>query len=249
MTEHDALLNIAAEVGYELMRNGAETYRVEESVRRIVYAYRAQEAEVFAVANCIILSITLEDATTITKQKRVLSRTVDLRRVEQLNDLCRRSCASRPPLEQIQAELVQIRQEKSYPPWVLVLSSAMAAGAFTLFFGGNAADGVCAFFIGALLQLVCMFLERLEAHSVFISIIGGGLIMMLAMLSVRSGLAQHTDKIVIGALMNLVPGVALMVSMRDFIAGDYFSGQLRLTEALMTATAIALGAGTVLAAF
>ena len=48
-------------------------------------------------------------------------------------------------------------------------------------------------------------------------------------------------KIIIGVLMTLVPGIAITNSMRDFLAKDYLSGFLRLTEALVTATAIAVG--------
>ena len=59
-------------------------------------------------------------------------------------------------------------------------------------------------------------------------------------------MADHIDKMVIGAIMNLVPGVAITNSMRDIIAGDLLAGQAKLVEALFIATAIALGAGMVL---
>jgi uncharacterized membrane protein YjjP (DUF1212 family) len=55
------------------------------------------------------------------------------------------------------------------------------------------------------------------------------------------------DKVIIGTLMNLVPGVAITTSMQDIIAGDLIAGQAKLVEALMTATAIALGTGSALA--
>lgn len=249
MTEHDALLNLAAELGSGLMQNGAETSRVEESVRRFVNAYHESEVEVFAVANCIILSITLDDASTIMKQKRVLKRRVNLQRVSRLNNLCRRACAARPPLEQVRTALEGITQQKDYPDWVLVMSSALAAGAFTLLFGGGWQDALCSLAIGAVLRVVCELLRRMGARDVFVSIVGGGLVMAGAMSCVSMGIVAQADKTAIGALMNLVPGVALMISMRDLISGDYFSGQLRLIEALMTATALALGAGVVMAAF
>lgn len=48
---------------------------------------------------------------------------------------------------------------------------------------------------------------------------------------------------IIGTLMNLVPGIAITNVMRDIIAGDLIAGLIKLTEALLVATAIALGAG------
>ena len=70
---------------------------------------------------------------------------------------------------------------------------------------------------------------------------------LTALLSVRFGLGQHADIITIGALMNLVPGVAITNSMRDAIGGDLIAGLLRLAQALITALAIALGVGLAIA--
>lgn len=75
-----------------------------------------------------------------------------------------------------------------------------------------------------------------------------GMTAALALLSVWAGAGQHVDKIVIGAFMNLVPGVAFTNSLRDIIAGDLIAGLTRLTEALLTALAMALGAGIVMTA-
>ena len=58
--------------------------------------------------------------------------------------------------------------------------------------------------------------------------------------------AQHVDKMIIGMVMNLVPGVAITNSVRDVIAGDFIAGQTKMTEALLTATSIALGTGIAL---
>lgn len=54
----DALLDIVCDIGCELLESGAETYRVEESVSRIVRAFAGMEASVFAVPTCVIVSIT-----------------------------------------------------------------------------------------------------------------------------------------------------------------------------------------------
>ncbi|MDD3931566.1 MAG: threonine/serine exporter family protein, partial [Eubacteriales bacterium] len=54
---------------------------------------------------------------------------------------------------------------------------------------------------------------------------------------------SQVDLIIIGTLMNLVPGVAITNSMRDIIAGDFVSGLTKLTEAVIIAVAIALGTG------
>ena len=54
--EYNILLDVAAELGYTLAISGAETFRVEESISRIMDAYGV-EAEVFAIPNCLHVSI------------------------------------------------------------------------------------------------------------------------------------------------------------------------------------------------
>ena len=55
--ETEKLLNFGCEMGRQLLQNGAEIYRVEESILRLLAAYGRKEAEVFAIPSCIILNI------------------------------------------------------------------------------------------------------------------------------------------------------------------------------------------------
>ena len=51
----------------------------------------------------------------------------------------------------------------------------------------------------------------------------------------------HSDKIIIGSIMLLVPGLALANAMRDFISSDTVTGISRATEAILVATGLAIG--------
>ena len=55
--DYDALLNMGTELGYQLMISGAEIYRVEDSMARLLRAYGVETGEVFAIPNCIIVSV------------------------------------------------------------------------------------------------------------------------------------------------------------------------------------------------
>lgn len=245
--DYNELLHVSADVGSELLENGAETYRVEESVYRLVSAYGAREANVFAVPTCIIVSITLGDGSTVGKTRRIYARGTNLDRIDRLNDLCRRICQGQIPLESAYGELEAIRRQGGSPPLRRCAGFVMIAFAFALFFGGTLPDAVCAAVMGLVMFFVVFALERWKANAVFINIIASGVTMMLALAAVGLGTGQNIDMMVIGTLMNLVPGVALTNAMRDIMAGDYLAGQARLTEALLTAAAMALGAGAALA--
>ena len=60
-------------------------------------------------------------------------------------------------------------------------------------------------------------------------------------LLVQGGIGVSLWAATIGALMPLVPGMALTNAMREIMAGDIFSGLNRTAEVLLVATAIALG--------
>ncbi|MFR2561317.1 MAG: threonine/serine exporter family protein [Anaeromassilibacillus sp.] len=54
---YDDLISAATDVGYLLLRNGAEIYRVEDSMQRI-FAPMEWRREVFAIPTCIFVTIT-----------------------------------------------------------------------------------------------------------------------------------------------------------------------------------------------
>ena len=88
-------LNFCCEVSRQLIRNGAEIYRVEESANRMLAAYGYKEAEVFAVPSCVIMSIHYGERN-YTKSVRIKSATNNLDKLDRLNALCRDVCRETP---------------------------------------------------------------------------------------------------------------------------------------------------------
>lgn len=60
--DYKLLLDMAVDLGYELAMAGAETFRVEESISRVLAAYGV-ESEVFAITNYLMVSIITDDGT------------------------------------------------------------------------------------------------------------------------------------------------------------------------------------------
>lgn len=240
---YDELLSLSTEIGWRLLENGGEIYRVEESIQRILEAYGIRGGDVFTIPSCIIVTINDDSGRSLTRIKRIRSLGVNVSKVDLLNDLCRRICRDKPELAEIRTGLQQIEERKRYPFPVQVWAVASISFSFTFFYGGILPDAICAFAIGILLKLLLFLLQRFQANSFFCNMIGSFLVASLCLISVHLGLAFNYDKMIIGTLMNLVPGVAITNVMRDIIAGDLIAGIIKLTEALMVATAIALGAG------
>ena len=80
------LTDMAAQIGYELAAAGAETFRIEETMRRVLAAYGI-ECEAFAIPNCVMVSLEADNGKPLMVMKRVDFHGNDLESVEKLNAL------------------------------------------------------------------------------------------------------------------------------------------------------------------
>ena len=93
--DYNTLLELATDLGYRLAMNGAETFRIEESIRRILAAYGI-ESEVFAIPNCLTVSIETPEGKPMTRMRRIGFHGNDLDNVEKYSNLSRRICNAKP---------------------------------------------------------------------------------------------------------------------------------------------------------
>lgn len=242
--DYETLLNTAAELGYQLMYSGAEIYRAEESVRRLLNAYGLENPEVFAIPNCLIVSVATPQGHPVTRMRRVPLHGTDIELLERCNGLCRRLCAEVPPLPQAQAAVGALPEAvpRHSRRWVL-LGYGAAPAFFAPLFGGGPRDMAGAFLCGAAVGLCLLWGGRfIGANSFFRTAVCSAAAAFLAMAFVNAGLGESVDVVTISALMVLVPGMALTNAMREIMAGDTFSALSRTADAILAASAIALGA-------
>ncbi len=235
------IINAATDVGFMLLRYGAEVSRVEQSVTFICKAYEVEDVDVFALHSALFVTVTDKGETFSTKIKRTYSPGSDLSKVDKLNALSRRICAEKLEYDEIKRCLAEIEGEKSYSRITLCIAASVSAVFFTLLFGGGLSDCICAGVIGLLLQFGIYYIDRLESNGFIRTTIGAIFSTLAAKCCVVLGLASNFDVVNIGVLMLLVPGLALTIGMRDFLASDFLSGMAKLAEALLTAVCIAIG--------
>ena len=240
--DYSQLLEMVSEMGFRLMLSGAEIYRVEESVGRLLQAYGAERGEVFAIPNCIIVSLTSPQGEPMTQIRRMPSHGTDIYLLEKYNDLCRRMCRETPPFEAALERMREIeRTHKVYSLPVQLLAHFLGCGMFSLFYGGSARDGLCGGLCGMVICLCLALISRLGANLFFKTIAGAAASAFAALALTAAGIGQNPDCIIIGALMALVPGIAFTNAMRDIMAGDMVAGISKAAEALLIGAAIALG--------
>lgn len=235
------LTDLAAQVGHGLAISGAETFRVEDTIRRILRAYGI-ECEVFAIPNCLTISFEAANGKPLTIMKRIGFHGNDLDAVEQFNALSRRICRETPEVEVAMQWLEETQAAcRRYSLPVYYLGHYLGAFGFCFVFGGTLRDSLWAGLLGLIIGLVNGFLNRLEVNPFFRTIAASFFMAAPAYLAASLGWMDSVDSSIIGALMILVPGLLITNSMRDIIYGDTNSGVVRIVQVFLSAFAIALG--------
>lgn len=240
------LLSAILDVGEIMLISGAEVNRVENTIQHMACAYGYSKVDVFTITSSIVVTVHEDDGNIETQTRRIHGYDTDMRKVERCNSLSRAVCKKTLPLSELTAQIQDIRQEKSYPGWLVFLVYGMIAAAFSVFFGGSILDMMAAFLGGLLLRVLLLTGNRLKVQNIILTIVCAAAAELATVCMVRLGLGESVDKIMIGNIMLLIPGIALTTSLRDMISGDLISGLLGLCEALIRAVAIAVGVAIVL---
>lgn len=235
----------AAEI---MMKNGAEIYRVEDTVTRICKACSIPYVEVFATPTGIFVSIDKggDEDDTQTYIKRIKGAGTDLSKISRVNQFSREFTTTDLSVEAGMGILEEIDRQKPYPLWARLLSASMICSFFSIVFGGNLVDFCMAVLSGAICYSFSMLLKKIDVNFFIQGFCCCGLAAFIALTAAAALPSASYDPIIIGTIMIFVPGAALTNSIRDFLSGDMLSGLARMTEALLTAVALATGAGVML---
>lgn len=239
--DYNMIMDLAADLGYELSMSGAETFRVEDSMVRIAASYGIT-AEVFSIPNYLIVSILTQSGQPITRMRRIGYHGNNLDAVEKLNALSRRICSSHPAPEEAMRWLEQVRSSiPRYALPVYLLGHFLGASGFAMLFGCGVTDMLLSGFCGILGGLLNRFMDKMKVNPFFETILSAFVMALAAYGLSIAGLVRNVNSVVIGALMILVPGLLFTNAMRDIIYGDTNSGITRFVQVLLISMGMALG--------
>lgn len=236
---------IALEIGEHIQRSGGEIGRVEDTIKRICKAYGAIHVDAFALTSIIILSVNFGERT-VTRTRRISKGgTNNFSKLAKLNQLSREVCATCPSKGEVLERMHEITDNTKHILPMYLVAHVLTAFGFCMYFGGTAIES---FFAGAI-ALLMYFLHKIISGphmnvimaKLIICFFGGVSTIFITYLGNISGLNLHSDIIMIGTIMNVIPGVAFTNSLRDLLGGDLMTGILRLSEVLIDTVAIAGG--------
>ncbi len=241
----EKLLDGVMTLGEQMLKNGGEVHRVEDSIKRIFFSYGAERTDVFIITSSMVVTVHTMGGEILTQTRRITDTSTDFEKLHQLNELSRNICENKISTEEINKRLKAISDSKKYPLVFEFICYSLIACAFTLFFGGTVNDAVVSFVIGAIVRLTVFICDKTISNKIFVKFVSSLCTTLLAYLALRMTLIGTVDKVIIGNIMTLIPGIGLTNALKDLFVGDSIAGLLRTIESCIIAVAIAAGYFTI----
>ena len=241
----EEIIHLILKIAATLIESGAEISRAEDSISHMCRAYGAVATNAYATTSHITVTVeTPEGFYTQTRRPKQINNNLDL--LDRTNALVRYISAEAPTAEEIKREMDKLPRGK-YPWYLTALAQGAISAAFCLFFGSRSPiECLFAFLIGILLGTLARGLDRVESNTLLKSFLLSFFASLLAFSLTRIGAVATPDYIIIGYIMNLIPGLGFTGALRDLFVGDLFTGMVRILGAVLLA--VAIGAGFVLTA-
>lgn len=246
------LLVMAVYAGEVMLKNGAETYRVEDTIIRLCKSRNYPYVEAYVTPTGIFVSLDSkgqDPMDMLSYVKRIKSRNINLNKIAKVNDFSRRFVESNLSVEEAMQQIRLIDDLPSYPLALQAFMGGIASSFVALLFGANLLEFFSALATSIIVTFTIKKLNEMGFTLFLNNIVGGSFAALFAIFFSYLHPSIHVDKVIIGAIMVMVPGVAMTNAVRDSIMGDLVSGLARGAEALLIAISIAFGVGFVLRAW
>ena len=243
--EEREVLDAAMLAGHILLENGAEIFRVEETMDRICRHYGIESCSSFVLSNGIFTTAGNQREEIFAKVQHIPVSGTHLDRVAAVNQLSREIERGSLTPGEVSDRLVLIQLMPGKSKRMQILASGVGSACFCYLFGGNLKDAAAAFFPGVLLYAYVIYLFGPHLSKLVGNIGGGAIVTAICTLLCMLHLGDHLNYMIIGSIMPLIPGVALTNAIRDIADGDYIAGSVRMLDALLVFFCIAMGVGLV----
>lgn len=245
MESRETLENLVFRMGADLLKCGAEIYRVEDTMHRIGAHYGIGDLDSYVISNGIFVSFNRKGGSSSTRVRDVDYVNIDLKKLGSLNELSRQIVRDEVTPEEALLKLDKIEKSQSDPIWRTVLAAGLGGAAFSFLLGASVFDCITVFLCGVMIQGLGSFVEYKGLNvSKVVATIGGSLFAtLICVFFAWLGFSDNLDYTVTGAIIPMIPGVAFVNGIRDFVDGNYLSGFIRLADAFVIFMCLAIGVG------
>lgn len=243
----EKLLKVVKLASQIILENGGETYRAEETINFICKSAGMKEVDSVATPTGIYITLSIDGIENNTVVKRINKRSIDLERLNKVNDISRQLTQNKITMDEaiIKLEETKNKSENNHK-YLSLFYGGISAAFFTLLFGGGILEFFISFISGFMVTITSRKFENLHSYQFFSSILAGIIIAFIAIVSTCIAGFGNYNYVIVGGMMPQLPGLAMTNAIRDTIRGDLVSGMARGAEAIVVASSLAAGAGVII---
>ena len=238
-------LEIILKAGKILLSSGAEISRTEDTMNYIARAMNFKDLEAYVSNRGIFATAKKSDGTEITRIYNVPEVDINLSKIESINALSRRITQKSITIEEIANELDLIDAMSDYSIFWRLVAYTLGASGFSYAIGSSITDSIIAGIIGLVLGIYMCTIKRILSSNVLITILGSILIALLGNLFIHFELGSNLSVILLGAMIDIVPGVPFVNAIREYSQNNYNTGITLMMGALLTCISMAVGVAVV----
>lgn len=237
------ILGLILDIGSAMIRSGAETHRVEDSLYRLCNSYHFTECNIWVVPSNIQATVKNASGEYLTQIRHVRSTGVDYRLLDQLNNLSRHVCMDTPDADELSKRFSEamnnpLDQDRA---WLHYLAGVLAASGFGIFFNCDYSDVLITVFASLLVTFLIRWLSRRETNPMILNFIIAFVTELFILISVQIGFGHHSGYITVAVVMLLISGLGATNGVRDIVHLDTLSGVMNISVAFTGAVGIAMG--------
>lgn len=241
--DYKLLVDAAVLAGELMLKNGAEIYRVEDTISRMLSRSGLSIRQAYVTSTGFVVTLDDPKVDSMTVVRRVGERNTNLNKISIVNTISRQFCTGEISLKEAFHQLNHM-EESLYGQFQKDACTLMVTAAFALLLGSSWRDALGAGAAGVLLVLTGHLGRRIGFTPFLQTLVSSTVIALGAVgLSKVPGTGLNMDMIIIGAIMPILPGAALTTAVRDTLQGDYVAGGAKALEALVKVAAIVIGVG------
>ncbi|AKP67634.1 threonine/serine ThrE exporter family protein [Companilactobacillus ginsenosidimutans] len=241
------LSDLCLKTAYLLVNGGAETYRVEDTVERIGRSL-GSNVKCYVTVTAIFVEINSEN------YKFLKSRLggTNLQMIDEINTMSRQLAEKKIYVEDFTAHIEHLYKYKrtaDFPFWLKAIGAGFVSMAPMLLFEMPLYYFIYCFFVGIIGYSISYYLATLSMLPYADLFISGFVIAILAIAMKDLHIITQYHTIIIGAIMPLVPGVAITNAIRELVMRHALSSMVKFLDSLLVASSIGFGIATALIVF
>lgn len=238
-------MELTLRVGELMLAGGEPAERVERAIIHLGQVYGLPRCE----ANVTLAAISISylpghGKPPVTGERMVRWRRANFTRLVEVQQLVNAADAGELTIDEAMEQLRKIIAAKApYPAWLMNISLALIGAAGALLVGGRYYAVTAAFFATLAGDRAGAWLGRRGVAEFFQVAVAASIGSLVSVILVALDPDVLGGTVVIGVVIALIPGRALVASLQDGIAGDYMTGTVRMVEAMFIIAAILSGVG------